>query len=71
MALKDLSTKADKLNALNQRLELNDQITSKGRWNALVVDDLFDTGASLEAVCQLLKAYQKINQIYVATLTWK
>ncbi len=50
VALKNLSTKAEELNALKERLELNDEIKIKGRWNALVVDDLFDTGASLEVV---------------------
>jgi len=69
--LKNLTTKAEKEAALTDRFSINDEITSRGRWNVLVLDDLFDTGASLEAVCAVLRGYRKIRKIYVATLTWK
>ena len=71
VALKDLVTKADKVGALKQRLALNDGIANDGCWNTLVVDDLYDTGASLEVVCDVLGTYRKIDEIYVATLSWK
>ena len=71
MALKDLTTKDEKVAALEGRFTIKDSITDEGRWNALVVDDLFDSGASMEAVCAALRTYRKINEIYVATLTWK
>ena len=71
VALKNLDAKADKVEALKQRLALNDEITNDDCWNALVVDDIYDTGASLEAVCDVLRAYRKIDEIYVATLTWR
>ena len=70
-ALKDLGTKAEKVAALEGRFSLKDTINGEGKWNALVVDDLFDTGASMEAVCAVLRTYPKINKIFVATLTWK
>ncbi|WP_092835048.1 ComF family protein [Roseovarius lutimaris] len=71
VSLKDLSTKDEKVAALEGRFELKDAITNEGCWNALVIDDLYDSGASLEAVCAMLGSYRKIGKIYVATLTWK
>lgn len=50
---------------------LNPQITNEGRWNALLVDDLHDSGATLDEACRVLRTYEKIGSIYVATMTWK
>lgn len=69
--LKNLRTKDEKVAALRDRFTIHDSIPTEGTWNALVIDDLFDTGASMEAVCGTLRTYQKIDQIYVAALTWK
>ncbi|MEX5728479.1 putative amidophosphoribosyltransferase [Rhodovulum iodosum] len=71
VALKNLGTKDEKVAALEGRFIIEDTITNEGCWNALVVDDLFDSGASMEAVCASLRTYRKIDKIYVATLTWK
>ena len=70
-ALKDLGSKAEKVAALEGRFSLKDTINGEGKWNALVIDDLFDTGASMEAVCATLRTFPKINKLFVATLTWK
>lgn len=70
-ALKNLHTRAEKDAALAGRITVNECITNQGRWNALLLDDLFDTGATMNAVCQALRTYQKINHIYAATITWK
>ena len=69
--LKNLNNKSEKLDALRSRFTINDQISTDGRWNALLVDDLFDSGASAEAACMALREYKKIGKIYVAALTWK
>lgn len=69
--LKNLNTKEDKVAALAARFTINDEIESEGKWNVLVVDDLFDSGTSMEIVCATLKSYHKIDKIYVAALTWK
>jgi predicted amidophosphoribosyltransferase len=69
--LKNLAGKEAKAEALKARFVINDEISNEGKWNALVVDDLFDTGASMEAACATLRGYNKIGEIYVAALTWK
>ncbi len=69
--LKNLNSKATKVAALSGRLSINDEIDVDGKWNVLVIDDIFDTGASMEAVCGVLQTYYKIGKIYVAALTWR
>jgi predicted amidophosphoribosyltransferase len=69
--LKDIVGKAQKVSALQGRFDINDAIENNGQWSALVVDDLFDTGASMEAATSKLRSYNKIGNVLVATLTWK
>lgn len=69
-ALKDLETKEEKLEALAQRITVVDHI-GDGRWDVLLVDDLYDSGASMESACNALRGYPKVNKIYAAALTWK
>jgi predicted amidophosphoribosyltransferase len=69
--LKNINNKADKVSALKGKLSFKDSITNQGCWNALLLDDLFDTGASMEAACAALRTYPKINEIYAVALTWK
>jgi predicted amidophosphoribosyltransferase len=71
LELKDGGTKEEKLAALSGRFVINDGISNNGHWNALLLDDLYDTGASMEAACGMLRTYPKIARIYVAALTWK
>jgi len=69
--IKDLATKAEKVQALSQRFTLDESfITNDGKWGALLVDDRYDSGASVEAACALLSTYGKISNIFVATCTW-
>lgn len=70
-ALKNLHTREQKDAALAGRISVNECISNEGQWNALLLDDLFDTGATMDAVCQALRSYAKINRIYAATITWK
>ena len=70
-ALKNLHTREEKDAALAGRISVNECIINEGRWNALLLDDLFDTGATMDAVCQALRSYRKINRIYAAAITWK
>jgi predicted amidophosphoribosyltransferase len=68
--LKNLNTKQEKVAALQGRFTINNGISNEGKWNALLLDDLFDTGASMEAVCAALRTYPKIDKIYAAAITW-
>ena len=69
--LKNLHTREEKDAALEGRFSINPSITNKGCWNALLLDDLFDTGATMDAVCRTLRTYKKIDRVYAASLTWK
>lgn len=69
-ALKDLGSKEDRAKALAGKIALHDGITNEGVWNVLLVDDRYETGASLEAACAVLRTYRKVGKIYVATATW-
>lgn len=69
--LKDLHTREEKDAELAGKITLNRVITNEGKWNALLLDDLHDSGASLDAACAALRQYEKIGEIYVAALTWK
>jgi predicted amidophosphoribosyltransferase len=70
-SLKNLAGKEAKAEAMKGRFAIDDVIQGDGCWNALIVDDLFDTGASMEAACATLRTYNKIGKIFVAALTWK
>ncbi len=69
--LKDIESKEEKMEILKNTYSIKDGIEGCGTWNALIVDDLYDTGSSLEAVTTALRSYNKINNIYAATVTWK
>jgi predicted amidophosphoribosyltransferase len=69
--LKDLVTKEEKAAALQGRFAINNAIVNEGKWNALLLDDLYDSGASMEAVSAALRTYPKIDKIYAAAITWK
>ena len=70
-SLKDLHTKEEKLDALENRFRLLDAIPGSGPWNALILDDLYHTGATMESACTILRSYSKVNKIYVAAFTWR
>jgi predicted amidophosphoribosyltransferase len=70
-SLKNLKGKDEKIAALAGTLTLNPVIETEGTWNVLLVDDLYQSGASMEAACAVLRNYEKIGKIYVAALTWR
>lgn len=70
-SLKDLHTKEEKIEAIGDSFTVHDVIQGNGPWNVLVVDDLFHTGASMEAACTALRKYPKVKGVYVAALTWR
>lgn len=70
-SLKDLHAREEKVKALSGTISLSDKIAGDGKYNALVLDDLFDSGASMEAACAVLRTYAKIDKIFAVALTWK
>jgi len=54
-SLKDLTTKDEKLAAIAGTLSIKDRITNSGRWNVLLLDDLYDSGASMRSVSMTLR----------------
>ncbi|BEP34630.1 hypothetical protein GmRootV59_16040 [Variovorax sp. V59] len=68
--LKDLPDKASKLAAIGDGFSVRDDLEGDGPWNVLVIDDLYQTGASMEAACKVLRTYPKVRRIYMAALTW-
>lgn len=69
-AIKDIPTREEKVSALMGAFTVNDLLPS-GLYDVLIVDDLFDSGSSLEAATNMLKGYSKIQNVYVATVTRK
>lgn len=66
--LKDIDNKEDKIQALLGIFSFNDKLAG-GLYDVLVIDDLYDTGATLEAATTTLRNYEKIRHIFVATVT--
>lgn len=69
-AMKDIKSRDDKVSTLMGAFTVYD-ILSLGKYDVLIIDDLFDTGSSLEAATKVLKGYSKIRDVYVATVTRK
>ncbi len=67
-AMKDLECYDERVDALKGCFEARDRL-SAGPWNVLVIDDLYDTGATLEAACTELRKYNNIKSISIITLT--
>ncbi|WP_306521598.1 ComF family protein [Rheinheimera sp.] len=67
-AMKDIGTREEKVSTLMGAFTVND-VLSQGKHDVLIIDDLFDTGSSLEAATNVLRSYSKIRDVYVATVT--
>lgn len=69
-AIKDITVREDKVSTLMGAFTACD-VLNPGLYDVIVIDDLFDTGSSLEAATNVLRGYSKIRNIYVATVTRK
>ena len=68
--MKDIANIEEKVQTLMDTFSINDQL-GDGLYDVLIVDDLYDTGSSLEAATNVLRQYNKIRNIYVSTVTRK
>ncbi len=68
--MKDISNRDEKVDTLTRAFAIND-LLGTGQFDILIIDDLYDTGSSLEAATRVLREYSKIRNIYVATATRK
>ncbi|MEZ9426114.1 ComF family protein [Vibrio lentus] len=73
--MKDIDSRQERLDLLVEAFEINAKVVAEvmpeNRYNVLIIDDLYDTGTSLEAATQTLRLCDKIDQIFVATATRK
>jgi len=68
--IKDLDTRTEKINALKGTLQLTKEINIMHN-NVLIVDDLFDSGASLSVVTDILIKNKNIGNLHIITATRK
>lgn len=67
--MKDIEGYDDKMLALKGAFDINKGISNEGCWDVLLIDDLYDTGASLNSAVRILKTYSKFKNIYVGVFT--
>jgi predicted amidophosphoribosyltransferase len=68
--MKDIQDRTGKVNALKAVFAVEDSL-STGVFDVLIVDDLFDTGSSLEAATDVLKSHSKVRNVFAAVVTRK
>ena len=71
--LKNADSKAEKLALLEGKFSTHEALSNEnnGPLNILLLDDLFDSGASMEEASKALKSCCAIKNVYVVALTWK
>lgn len=68
--MKDIEHREEKVSILVNVFSVNDKL-GEGLYDALIVDDLLDSGSSIEAATTVLRGYSKIRSIFVAVVTRK
>lgn len=68
--MKDIANREDKVTTLMGAFTTYD-VLDDGLYDVLIIDDLFDTGSSLEAATNVLRGYNKIQNVFIATVTRK
>jgi predicted amidophosphoribosyltransferase len=68
--MKDIGSREEKVDTLVKAFTVND-VLSPGLYDVLIIDDLYDSGSSLEAATSVLRRYKKIRSVCVATVTRK
>lgn len=68
--MKDIVDRVQKIQALKAAFSIND-VLDTGLYDVLIVDDLFDSGSSLEAATYTLRGYAKVRNVFAVTVTRK
>ncbi|QBQ98197.1 ComF family protein [Paraburkholderia pallida] len=69
--LKDLGTREEKVQALANMFVVADVLPGEEARPILLLDDLYDSGATAEAATAALLQYRKVSSVYLVTLTSK
>lgn len=72
-SLKNAGSKEEKLALLKDKFSTHQSLSNEenGPLNILLLDDLFDSGASMEEASKALQGCRSIQNVYVVALTWK
>ena len=65
---KNLSNRTEKVEVAKGSFSLNPGLCYRNR-NVLLVDDIYDSGATLEAITEILKSEGKVKRVCVLTMT--
>lgn len=68
LQMKDITGKENKMAALLECFSVED-VLDEGEHDILLIDDLYSSGASIEAACDVLREYENIGNLYVAAIT--
>jgi len=66
--MKDILLTEDKVSSLLDSFQVND-ILPNGKYDILLVDDLYSSGSSLKAATEVLRKYSKIGKIFVVAIS--
>ena len=66
--LKNVGNPEEKIAALEGMIKIADNVDISGK-RVLLLDDLYDTGATLNACCSVLQKNTKVDKVYVLTMT--
>ncbi|QOJ23599.1 MAG: ComF family protein [Gammaproteobacteria bacterium] len=66
--MKDIS-RDERKSVLLSSFSYSDTLANDCKYNILLIDDLYSSGATFEAACTILRQYQKIQCIYVAAVS--
>ena len=72
-SLKNATSKEEKLTLLKDKFSTHKALANEknGPLNILLLDDLFDSGASMEEACKALQCCSSIDKVFAVALTWK
>jgi predicted amidophosphoribosyltransferase len=68
LQIKDIPTRQEKIETLNGAVSINENLGADS-CSILLIDDIYSSGASIEAVCSAIKKYKLVQKIFVVVLS--